>query len=398
MTRIRIGVASPAARGALARAGVVQSTTRFPTGRPRRRGRAGSRPRCDGLLRPRADRAPGSRRGPRHHRAVRLDTVVPPGFKARSTTRQHRHRLPGRRTARRRAAGHADPDARHRRRPLGMPRRWPVSSSGCPTPRSSASPRTSAPGLRQGRQRAGRVRLHADVHGRHAQDRQGRHLAPRRRHPRRRHHPPQRPVPRRHPLARRGDHDPDLPRRGARRLRRRLGPADRQRRRVSRASWSTSWTLVRRHHLPRREDPGEGRPAGSLLEHILDNTRTPTYNKGDIEAMIAACELAKRRYARLIERYGSARSATRPRLDRLLGADAPPGDRQGPRRRLRDRGRLAGRRRPQPRQEATDQGRRSRSRATRSPTTSPDRATRFPPATTALSRARRSRRSPSSRG
>jgi 5-oxoprolinase (ATP-hydrolysing) len=32
--------------------------------------------------------------------------------------------------------------------------------------------------------------------------------------------------------------------------------------------------------------------------------RTPTYNKGDIEAMIAACELARRRYLELLERYG----------------------------------------------------------------------------------------------
>src|SRR5581483_4629807 len=28
-----------------------------------------------------------------------------------------------------------------------------------------------------------------------------------------------------------------------------------------------------------------------LWQHILENTRTPTYNRGDIEAMIAACEL-----------------------------------------------------------------------------------------------------------
>ena len=42
----------------------------------------------------------------------------------------------------------------------------------------------------------------------------------------------------------------------------------------------------------------------NLWKHILENTRTPTHNKGDIEAMIAACELAKRRYAELLERYG----------------------------------------------------------------------------------------------
>src|SRR6185436_3750450 len=41
-----------------------------------------------------------------------------------------------------------------------------------------------------------------------------------------------------------------------------------------------------------------------LWQHILENTRTPTYNRGDIEAMIAACELAKRRYLELLGRYG----------------------------------------------------------------------------------------------
>jgi 5-oxoprolinase (ATP-hydrolysing) len=41
-----------------------------------------------------------------------------------------------------------------------------------------------------------------------------------------------------------------------------------------------------------------------LWKHILENTRTPTHNKGDIEAMIAACELARRRYLELLGRYG----------------------------------------------------------------------------------------------
>ena len=39
-----------------------------------------------------------------------------------------------------------------------------------------------------------------------------------------------------------------------------------------------------------------------LWKHILENTRTPTHNKGDIEAMIAACELARRRYVELLGR------------------------------------------------------------------------------------------------
>lgn len=41
-----------------------------------------------------------------------------------------------------------------------------------------------------------------------------------------------------------------------------------------------------------------------IWRHILENMRTPTYNRGDIEAMIAACELARRRYLELLERYG----------------------------------------------------------------------------------------------
>ncbi|MGO1181516.1 MAG: hydantoinase B/oxoprolinase family protein [Micrococcaceae bacterium] len=42
----------------------------------------------------------------------------------------------------------------------------------------------------------------------------------------------------------------------------------------------------------------------SLIRHILNNSRTPTSNEGDFQAMIAACELAKSRYLALIERYG----------------------------------------------------------------------------------------------
>ena len=44
----------------------------------------------------------------------------------------------------------------------------------------------------------------------------------------------------------------------------------------------------------------------SLFKHILENTRTPTHNRGDIEAMIAACERAKNRFASLVGRYGKA--------------------------------------------------------------------------------------------
>jgi len=42
----------------------------------------------------------------------------------------------------------------------------------------------------------------------------------------------------------------------------------------------------------------------ALWRHILQNTRTATHNKGDIEAMIAACELARRRYLGLLDAYG----------------------------------------------------------------------------------------------
>jgi 5-oxoprolinase (ATP-hydrolysing) len=41
-----------------------------------------------------------------------------------------------------------------------------------------------------------------------------------------------------------------------------------------------------------------------MWKHILDNVRTPTHNRGDIEALIAACELAKRRFLELVGRYG----------------------------------------------------------------------------------------------
>ncbi|MEZ5100954.1 MAG: hydantoinase B/oxoprolinase family protein, partial [Thermoleophilia bacterium] len=42
----------------------------------------------------------------------------------------------------------------------------------------------------------------------------------------------------------------------------------------------------------------------ALFRHILDNMRTPTHNRGDIQAMVAACELAQRRFVELLGRYG----------------------------------------------------------------------------------------------
>ena len=41
-----------------------------------------------------------------------------------------------------------------------------------------------------------------------------------------------------------------------------------------------------------------------LYKHILENTRTPTHNHGDIEAMIASAERARVRYLELLRRYG----------------------------------------------------------------------------------------------
>lgn len=42
----------------------------------------------------------------------------------------------------------------------------------------------------------------------------------------------------------------------------------------------------------------------ALIDHIMNNTRTPTSNRGDVEAMIAACALATKRYLGLINKYG----------------------------------------------------------------------------------------------
>ena len=42
----------------------------------------------------------------------------------------------------------------------------------------------------------------------------------------------------------------------------------------------------------------------ALYRHILENMRTPTHNKGDMQAMVAACELARKRLLELLDRYG----------------------------------------------------------------------------------------------
>jgi N-methylhydantoinase B/oxoprolinase/acetone carboxylase alpha subunit len=47
-----------------------------------------------------------------------------------------------------------------------------------------------------------------------------------------------------------------------------------------------------------------GRRNEALWQHIMDNTRTPSLNGGDLEALIAACEIGKRRFLALAGKYG----------------------------------------------------------------------------------------------
>ena len=41
-----------------------------------------------------------------------------------------------------------------------------------------------------------------------------------------------------------------------------------------------------------------------LWQHILDNSRTPSLNQGDLEALMAACHKGRQRHLSLLERYG----------------------------------------------------------------------------------------------
>src|SRR6185312_15572863 len=44
-----------------------------------------------------------------------------------------------------------------------------------------------------------------------------------------------------------------------------------------------------------------------LFTHMLDNVRAPAVHRGDLEAMIACCELGRRRFAELLESAGEDR-------------------------------------------------------------------------------------------
>ena len=103
---------------------------------------------------------------------------------------------------------------------------------------------------------------------------------------------------------------------------------------------------------------------------IFDNVRTETMNRGDMNAMMAACQLGRDRFLRLLERYGveTVMSAAYE-LDGLLGGDAARADREDPGRRVRRPDRLARRRRAQPRACGCGSRRRWSSRATASRST-----------------------------
>ena len=122
---------------------------------------------------------------------------------------------------------------------------------------------------------------------------------------------------------------------------------------------------------------------------IFDNVRTETMNRGDMNAMLAACQLGRERFLRLVERYGvevvmSAAYDWMDYSERMLRAEIakiPDGEYGADRR-------LARRRRPEPRRAAArrDEGdRRGRRDHDR-----PDRLEprRCRPATTSRSRAR----------
>ena len=68
-----------------------------------------------------------------------------------------------------------------------------------------------------------------------------------------------------------------------------------------------------------------------LERFLFDNVRTPTNDKGDMEAQIASCRVGRERFIGLLERYGLdvVMSAGRP-LVRLFRKKATLRDREGP--------------------------------------------------------------------
>ena len=123
-------------------------------------------------------------------------TVIPPAWRPRSTPREHRHRLHGRQRAETARGRARDPIlmrviggafAAIAKEMAGVLYRMSYSSIIRESEDLGA-------GIFDRRQRAGRVGLDSDVHGRDAEDRQERHRDPRRGHPRRRRDPPQRPY------------------------------------------------------------------------------------------------------------------------------------------------------------------------------------------------------------
>ena len=86
---------------------------------------------------------------------------------------------------------------------------------------------------------------------------------------------------------------------------------------------------------------------------VFDNVRTETMNRGDMNAMMAACILGRDRFYRLLEKYGAGRlHVVGLRLDGLLREAPARRDLEAARRRVRRADGLARRRRPQPRRAA----------------------------------------------
>jgi N-methylhydantoinase B len=112
-----------------------------------------------------------------------------------------------------------------------------------------------------------------------------------------------------------------------------------------------------------------GKRNETIWNFIRNNTRVPSLVMGDLEAQIASAELGVRRFQELLDTYGKedVHAGDAP-ADGLHRGDAAPRDREDPRRRLHGRG-LPRRRRPQPRQDAADQGDGARRAATASRST-----------------------------